>query len=159
MPKPRAIERKALKYHANSNQYISVEKRKITWYFLIAFLLGAVFAVMTADPISDLLFFWRSSLGTELSPVEQVFYWYYLPGMVDAAILLGAVLIARVNNAKPEVYAIIIAIFGGVSLVFSLGILGISPIVIILLTIPFLVLVFILFFKTSIGKGCSRVEL
>ncbi|MEM3507464.1 MAG: hypothetical protein QXT31_07435 [Candidatus Bathyarchaeia archaeon] len=120
------------------------KERKISWHFLIAFLLGAIFAELTADPISDFLFFFRSSQGP-LSPLEQVIYWYFLPASIYFILFLSALLLSK--KMKAADFRVILLFFAGVSLVLSWKYLKFDPIVLILLFIPFFLLFFVLFFK------------
>jgi len=132
---------------------VKAEKRRQTWHFLIAFLLGAVFAELTADPVSDLLFFYRSSQGA-LSPVEQVFYWYYLPALVYASLFCLAV-VFMFAGGKARDFSLLIVAFAGVSLILSLRVLGANPLIFIMLLIPLIALAYVLTHTTVLKYGRS----
>lgn len=139
------------------NIRIKSRKRNLTWEFLIAFLLGCIFAELTADPISDALFFWRSSRGP-LSPVEQVLYWYFLPACVYTAILILAFLTMKLGG-KAASFAVIIVCFAGFSLILSWRILGGSYTILLLLAIPFIAFAYILFRRSTVRIGKHKVSL
>jgi len=150
------LERKKKK--PEHSHKIEIKNRDMTWTFILAFLIGAVFAELTADPLSDLIFFYRSSIGA-LTPTEQVFYWYYLPAIVYATLFLIALTIAYATKASANIFKYIIIIFAGVSLVFSLTILGFTFIIVLLLLIPFILLVFIMYKKTIIKNKKTNIEI
>ncbi len=125
------------------------KKRKITWSFIIAFLLGALFGEITADPFSDFIFFWRESTGIPMSPEEQLFYWYYVPGIIYAILFVAAILVMMIARVKAVHFAIVIGILAAMSLVISLRFLGTTIGIIFLLVIPLILLIYILFFETS----------
>jgi len=127
-------------------------KRSMSWTFIIVFLLGAVFAELTADPISDLLFFARSS-GGPLSPMEQVIYWYFYPALVYAGLLGLAVIVMQTKTMKPQSFKYAIVIFAGISLALSWKFLGGNPIILIMLLVPFIALVYILNRKITLKHG------
>jgi hypothetical protein len=124
-----------------------IEKRRITAYFVLAFLLGSIFAEITADPISDWLFFRRTASGEPLTPFESVFYWYYLPALVYAVLFVFAYFLIKKGIVTPRVYVYIILFLAGIGTMKSMEDFGYNPQVSILLLIPFALLVFILLFR------------
>jgi hypothetical protein len=138
---------------------IKTRKRRITWEFVIAFLLGAVFAEATADPISDMLFFLRSSKPQPLSPIEQVVYWYFLPAAVYATFLLIAFLFMRFKFTTASSFVMVIMILAGIGTLISWKALGGNPLILLMLLIPLTLLVYVLTHKTVVKVRRSVVTL
>jgi hypothetical protein len=128
---------------------LHITRRNVTWLFILAFLAGAVFAELTADPISDLLFFKRSSQGA-LTPNEQVVYWYYVPAAVYLALLVLALFLSRGRTMQAKSFAFLIIGFAGFSLIFSWQTLGATPIILVLLLFPFILLSYMLLYRTRV---------
>jgi hypothetical protein len=132
-----------------------IKKRMITWAFIIVFLLGEMFGGLTADPLSDMLFFIRSSSGVPLSPIEQVFYWSYLPSIIYALLAVVATIFAVLyyKKVKPIWFIIVVLLLTGISTLISMFILGITPTIVIMMIIPFAALMFITFYEFVFKHG------
>ena len=130
---------------------VKSSKRKATWEFLLAFLLGCIFAELTSDPLSDTLFFWRSSQGP-LTPMEQVLYWYFLPACIYTFIFVLAFFIMCAGGKAKDFTFIIIA-FAGMSLALSWKILGGSIYILLMLLIPLIALAYVLTHRTLVKVG------
>jgi hypothetical protein len=124
-----------------------IEERNVTWKFVLAFLLGSIFAEFTADPISDWLFFKRVSTGQPLEPVESILYWYYLPALVYTCFFVLAYILMRKRVLKAKHFVYFILFLAGLGMWKSLEGFGYSKITILLLMLPFLLLTFVLLFK------------
>ena len=138
---------------------VKSQKRHSTWLFIIVFLLGAVFAELTADPISDYLFFSRASEGTPMSPFEQVMYWYFIPAGVYLGLLLFALFVSGRGMMRASDFTLVMVAFAGVSLFLSWRKLGGSLSILVLLSIPLVALVLSLTHKLTFKSGRRKVSL
>jgi hypothetical protein len=124
-----------------------IEERHISYRFITAFLLGAIFAECTSDIISDYLFFHRVSSGQPLSPLESVIYWYYLPALVYTALFVMAFVLMKKRVVKAKHFVYLMLFLAGIGTVKSYEELGGDKNVLFLLLIPFLLFTFVLLFK------------
>jgi hypothetical protein len=124
-----------------------LKERTISWRFVLAFLLGSIFAEFTSDVLSDMLFFRRVGTGTPLSPVESVWYWYYLPALVYTAMFVAAYLLMKAHVVKPKHFVYALIFLAGIGMVASLKALGGSNVVAVMLLAPFLVLMVVLLYR------------
>ena len=125
-----------------------LDKRKITWAFLFAFLLGCVFAELTSDILSDALFFRRVSTGVPLTAEESILYWYYLPAFVYFCLLIVVVVLWKHRAFKPKYFAyllVALAAFGAYRTVQVFP--SLSTFDLLLLTVPVLMLSYVLLIK------------
>ena len=136
---------------------VELHKREIDWHFIVAFLLGTIFGEISADPLSDTIFFWRESTGIPMTHVEQVFYWYYLPAIVYASFFIISIMVMYYSKMSAKTYIYVIFVFAGVSLVFSLFILGFDPIIVLLLIVPLLSLVMFVFYEFVIKVKNKKI--
>lgn len=155
--KPCPVNRRSADAKEKYKHDMTIEKRKVTWPFLIAFFLGAVFAELTSDPLSDFIFFLRSSQGP-LSPQEQVIYWYYIPALVYFGFFLIVLVVMSFTKAKPDTIKYTFIIFAGVSTVFSLFVLGFDPLAVILLIFPVAALAYMMMYVTIFRRRNGKKE-
>jgi hypothetical protein len=132
---------------------VEVEERPLTWKFVLAFLLGSLFAVITADPISDVLFFLRVSSGKPLSPLESVWYWYYLPALVYLGFLIAAYIAYRAHLMRPRVFIYLLLFLAGLGAWKSLMAFGFDRTLALLLFMPVVLLALGLLYRARIGGG------
>ena len=121
-----------------------MKKHRISYALLITFLAGCIWGEITADPISDWLFFKRASQGSIEGP-EAVFYWYYLPALVYGGLLVLTILCYKfkIMGAQALSYFIVfLAAWGTINSVKTLG--GGSQVALMLL-VPFGLLAVFLF--------------
>ena len=130
---------------------MDIEERRATWKFIIAFLLGAIFAELTADPISDYLFFKRESSNVPFQPWEAVFYWYYLPGLVYMALLVLAVVLWRTKTVSARVFIYFLLFLAGLGFIFSVKTLGGDQLSTVMLILPVVLLAFTLLFRVRLN--------
>lgn len=128
--------------------HIGSKKRQNVWNWITAFLLGAVFSAMTADPISDTVYFYASK--NPMTPVEAIILWYYLPGLVYAILLVAAVLLRSQKKMSASMFRFLLVFMVGVGTLFSLRALGFSPIVLLLVVLPFVLLSYLLYYSVTI---------
>lgn len=126
---------------------MEVEERRITWYFVLAFLLGSIFAEITADPISDFLFFRRVSSGVPLSPIESILYWYYLPALIYASLFILAYFLMKKGIIKARHFVYALLFLAGIGTMKSIQGFGYEKAASFLLLLPLIFLFFILLFK------------
>jgi len=140
---------------------MKLDNRVITWLFLAIFFAGEVAGDITADPISDMLFFLRSQIGTPLSSAEQAFYWYYAPTLVHLLFLAGAIICAVLlaKRVKPIWYADGFLVFAVIGAIINMFILGPSLTIIIMLAVPIAALVLMLFFTFTFTHKKRRFRL
>jgi len=124
-----------------------LKQRTITWHFILAFLLGSIFAEFTSDILSDMLFFRRVGTGTPLSPVESVWYWYYLPALMYTGMFVAAYLLMRYRVVSPKHFAYGMIFLAGIGTVASLKALGGGNTVMVMLLAPFIVLTLALLYR------------
>jgi len=126
---------------------MEIEERNITWKFVLAFLLGSIFAEITADPISDFLFFKRVSTQQSLSLIESILYWYYLPALVYFIFFIAAFILMKKEIIKPRHFIYALIFLAGIGVMETMKSFGYSFEIFLLLMIPFLLLIFALLFK------------
>ena len=114
---------------------------------------------MTADPISDYLFFRRNATGLPLSPYEQMFYWYYLPALAYTVILAAAIILKASGRISPQTFNLIIVAFVGIATIYSVRLLGVTAEVVFLMAVPFILLIYVLFYETVIKTRKGRINL
>lgn len=136
---------------------VKVEERVSSWTFILVFLLGAIFAELTQDIISDFLFFRRASEGS-FTPLESVVYWYYIPALVYISFFILALFLSMFRIIPAKFFNILLSLFAGIGFVLSLRVLGLNPIIVLLLLIPTLLLIFVLHYAISIKIGRRRVR-
>jgi hypothetical protein len=136
---------------------IESEERRVSWSFIISFLLGSIFAELTSDILSDVLFFKRAEQGA-FTPLESVVYWYYIPATVYFIFLILAIGLSYLGF-KAKYFTILLSIFAGIGFVWSLKILGVSPIIVFLLLIPLIMLVFVLHNVIQVEIGRKKVRI
>jgi hypothetical protein len=136
---------------------VETEERKVTWHFIIAFLLGSIFAELTSDILSDVLFFKRAEQGA-FTPIESVVYWYYIPATMYFLFLILAIVLSY-SGFKAKYFAILLSVFAGIGFVWSLKVLGVSPIIVFLLIIPLVMLVFVLHNVIQVEIGRKKVRI
>lgn len=137
---------------------VKIKKRRITWTFIFIFLLAGVVLEATQDIISDYLFFGRSQEGA-FSPIEAILYWYYTPALVYFIFLSLAIVFALTKIISPITFSYILCFFAGIGFFLSLKKLGINPIVFFLLAIPFLLLIFVLYYSMTIKVKGRQVKI
>jgi hypothetical protein len=115
---------------------------KKEWKFILAFLLGAMFAEFTADPISDWLFFQKSQQG--FTGEEAIIYWYYVPAMVYFALFIIALILYKTRFVEPSTFTVVLLAVTAYGTYLSLKIFSFTPLSIILLTLPVLLFAYIL---------------
>lgn len=138
---------------------VEVTNRKMTWGYLLAFLAGAVFSEITADPLSDLIFFWRESTGIPMNPTEQIIYWYYIPALMYFILFFTTFMFYATGKVKANVFKWVIIFFAGISMIFSLRMLGFNIWTFLLLLIPLTLLIYILSAKTTVQGRKHRVTI
>jgi hypothetical protein len=126
---------------------MEIEERNITWKFVLAFLMGSIFAECTSDPISDMLFFQRVSTGVPLSPIESVLYWYYLPALIYASFFILAYILMKKEIIKPRHFVYALLFLAGIGAIKSIQSFGYEKNVALLLFIPFILLISVLLYK------------
>lgn len=148
------------KKQCKTRNRVKIEKRKVDWYFIIVFLLGAVFSEITSDVFSDLAFFIRTQTNpAPLTPEESVLYWYYYPALAYFLLFVGALTLMYIRKVPAEIYKYVIIIFAGIAFVFSLKVLGFGIWVIVLLSIPFIFLYYILNYVTIIQSKKRNIRI
>ena len=88
---------------------IESEERRVSWSFIISFLLGSIFAELTSDILSDVLFFKRAEQGA-FTPLESVVYWYYIPATMYFVFLILAIVLSYLGF-KAKYFTILLSIF------------------------------------------------
>jgi hypothetical protein len=126
---------------------VEFEERNVTWKFLLAFLLGCIFAEVTADVISDYLFFHRVASGQPLSPTESVIYWYYLPALVYTGLFVAAFILMKTHTITARQFAYLIVFLAAAGTVKAWLELGGDGTILLLLTVPLLLLAFAIFYR------------
>jgi hypothetical protein len=126
---------------------IEFEERSVTWKFLLAFLLGCIFAEATADVVSDYLFFHRVASGQPLSPTESVIYWYYLPALVYTGLFVAAFIFMKTRIITARQFAYLTVFLAAAGAVKAWLELGGDRTILLLLTVPLLLLFFAIFYR------------
>ena len=126
---------------------VDFEERHITYRFILAFLLGSIFAECTSDVISDYLFFHRVSSAQPLSPTESVIYWYYIPALVYTMLFVAAFILMKNHVITARHFVYLLLFLAGIGTIKSYEELGGDKTILLLLLIPFLLFAFILLFR------------
>ena len=126
---------------------VDVEERRVTWKFVLFFLLGCLFASLAADPISDYLFFLRTSRETPLQHWEAVFYWYYLPAAVYLIFIILALILWKLEVVSAKDFVYLLLFFAGVGAILTAKTFNFELLSTLLLIIPLAVFAFSLLYE------------
>ena len=129
---------------------VELTKRSMTWDFIAVFFLGSIYSAIAGEPISNFLFYMRLSTGVPLTSVEQIFYNNYLPFIVYAIIFGTVVLLASFTKLKPMYFMYFFVGYAAAAMFMAYYVMKFDIIAMILLTVPFLVIIYMIFWQTNI---------
>ena len=90
-------------------------------------------------------FFRRVASGEPLAPEESIVYWYYLPAMVYASLLVVAFVLWKRRLVSAKNFAYLIVFLAAFGVYNTTKLMKFTSIGLLLLTFPVLFLIYVLF--------------
>lgn len=146
------------RYKESADQ-VSFKKRPATWDFVIVFFLGSIYSALSGEPLSNMLFYLRMNTGVPMDPVEGVFYNIYMPVIMSGIYFGIALVLMTRTRIDPKYLLYFFIIYAGVAMVLSYYALEFNWLAMVLATIPFTIILFIVLRETRLKVGKKRYSI